>query len=56
MIFIESHYKTHNGKQSAIISVLKTWHYNLEGYNHKIFILIDYNNFYQFLDIKSLKS
>lgn len=56
MIFIKSQYKTHNGKQLAIISVLKTWQYNLEGYNYKIFVLIDYNNFYQFLDTKNLKS
>ena len=56
MISAETWYETHDGKLLAIVKVLKTWHYYLEGYKHEIFVLTDYNNLCHFLDIKSLSS
>ena len=37
-------YKTYNSKLLAMIKVFKIWKHYLEGYNHKVFVLIDYNN------------
>ena len=54
MIFIETQYKTHNNKFLAIIKVFKIWYHYLKNYKHKIFVFIDYNNYYYFIDIKCL--
>lgn len=54
MIFVETQYEIQNKKLMTIITAFKTWRYYLEDYKYKLFILIDNNNFYQFIDIKSL--
>ena len=40
----------------AIIEDFKIWCYYFKSYKHKIFVLIYYNNLYQFIDTKSLSS
>ena len=50
MIPAETRYKTHDGKLSAIIEGFKTWKHYLEGFQHKVFILIDHNNLCRFMD------
>ena len=37
----------------AIVEVLKTWHYHLEGCKHKVFVLTDHNNLCWFIDINN---
>ena len=56
MIPTETQYKTHNQELLPIIKAFKTLHHYLEGCKYKIFILIDHNNFRQFMDTKSLSS
>ncbi len=56
MISIETQYETHDGKLLAIVEVFKTWKHYLESCKHKVFVLIDHNNFQCLLDIKSLSS
>ena len=53
MILAEIKYKTYDGKLLAIIKIFKTWRHYLEGCKYKVLILIDYNNLYQFINIKS---
>ena len=56
MIPAETKYETHNGKLLAIFEAFKTWKHYLEGFWHEVFILTDYNNLQQFMNIKSLSS
>ena len=56
MISTETWYKTYDGELLAIIKAFKTWRHYLEGCKHEILILMDHNNFRQFMDIKSLSS
>ena len=56
MIFIETYYKTHDGKLLAIVKTLKTWCNYLEGCKHEVFVLTKYNNLQCFIDTKSLSS
>lgn len=54
MILIKTRYKTDDNKLLAIIKAFKTWHHNLKDCKHKVFILINHNNIYQFINIKNL--
>lgn len=54
MISTKIHYKTYENKFLAIIEVFKTWKYYLKDYKHKVFILIDHNNFEYFMNIKNM--
>ena len=56
MILAKNWYKTHNGKLLGIVEAFKTWKHYIKGCKHEIFFLIDYNNFQQFMDTKSLSS
>lgn len=54
MIFIETHYKTHDLELLAIVETLNTWRHYLKAFKHEVFILTDNNKFYWFIDMKSL--
>ena len=54
MILIKIKYKTHNDKIFIIVKILKIWYYNLKSYKYEVFILINYNNLYYFINTKSL--
>ena len=54
MILAETRYKTYNDELLAIIEAFKTWYHYLKSYNHKVIIFTDYNNFYHFMNMKSL--
>ena len=56
MISAKTRYKTHNAKLLAIIEAFKTWRHYLEGYKHKVLVLINHNNLWRFMDTKSLSS
>ena len=56
MILIETWYKTYNTELLAIIKAFKIWRHYLERYKYKVFILTNYNNFRQFMNIKNLSS
>ena len=56
MIPAETRYETHDSELLAIVEVFKTWKYYLEGSQHEVLILTNYNNLLQFMDIKSLSS
>ena len=56
MIPAETRYKTHNGELLAIVEAFKTWKHYLEGSQHEVLVLIDYNNLQWFMDTKSLSS
>ena len=56
IIPIETWYKTHDAELLVIVEAFKTWHHYLEGCKHKFFILTNYNNLRQFIDMKSLSS
>ncbi len=47
-------YKTHNQELLPIIQAFKVWRHYLEGCKYEVFILMDYNNHCQFMDMKSL--
>ena len=49
-------YKTHNSELLAIVEAFKTWQHYLEGCKHRVFVLTDHNNLWQFMDTKSLIS
>lgn len=51
MIFTKTKYKTHDQKFLAIIKEFKIWRHNLKSCKYEVFILINYNNFHQFIDI-----
>ncbi len=54
MILIETWYETHDGKLLAIVEAFKTWKHYLEGYKHKVLVLIDHHNLQRFMDTKNL--
>ena len=56
MILAVIRYKMHDNKPLAIVDAFKTWIYYLEGSQHKIFVLFDYNNLRHFMITKSLSS
>ena len=56
MIPAETWYETHDGELLAIVEAFKTWRHYLESCKHKLFVLTDHNNLYQFMDTKSLSS
>ena len=56
MILAKTRYKTHNGELLAIVEAFKTWRHYLEGSQHKVLILTDYNNLRRFMETKNLSS
>lgn len=56
MIPVKIWYKTHNGGLLAIIEAFKTWQHYLESCKYEVLMLIDYNNFRRFIDMKNLSS
>ena len=56
IILAETRYKTHNSKFWAIVEVFKTWKHYLEGFQHKVFLLTNYNNLCRFINMKNLSS
>ena len=54
MILAETRYKSHNNKFLAIIEAFKTWKHYLKRSQHEVFVLTNYNNLCQFINIKSL--
>ena len=56
MIPVETRYKTYNNEFLAIVEAFKTWHYYLKSCKHEVFVFMDHNNLYWFMDKKSLSS
>ena len=56
MILVETRYKTHDGELLAIVEAFKTWRHYLEGSQHKVLVLTDYNNLRRFMETKNLSS
>ena len=56
MIPAKSGYETHAGELLAIVGAFKTCKHYLEGSQHKVLVLINHKNFWQFMNIKSLSS
>ena len=56
MIPAETRYETHNGELLAIVEAFKTWRHYLEGSQHEVLVLTDYNNPHRFIETKSLSS
>ena len=56
MIPAETRYETHNGELLAIVEAFKTWRHYLEGSQHEVLVLTNYNNLRRFMDTKSLSS
>ncbi len=54
IISVKTRYKTYDKELLTIIKTFKTWRYYLEGCKYNIFVFTNHNNFYQFMDIKSL--
>lgn len=54
MVSAKIKYKTYKQKLLAIIETFKTRCHYVESYKYMVFILINYNNLYQSIDIKSL--
>ena len=46
----------HDAKLLAIVGAFKTWRHYLKGSRHEVLVFTDYNNLWQFMDIKSLSS
>ena len=53
MILAKIWYKTHNNKVLFIVKAYKTWQQYLKNDKHNVFILMNYNNFCYFIDIKN---
>ena len=56
IIYIKKFWPKLDTKLIIIVKALKRWEQYLESYNHKVFILINCNNVFRFIDIKSLSS
>ena len=56
IILAKTWYKTYNSKLLTIVKAFKTWRHYLEGCKYKVLVFTDYNNFYRFMDMKSLSS
>ena len=54
MILAKIRYETHDNELLAIVEAFKTWKHYLEGSQHDVLILTDHNNFWQFMNTKSL--
>ena len=54
IIFVKTWYKTYNNEFLAIVKAFKTWQHYLKDCKYEILILTDHNNFYRFINIKSL--
>ena len=54
MFQAKTQYKTNNGKFLAIIKIFKIQKYYLKDCKYEILVFIDYNNLYQFVNIKNL--
>lgn len=53
MILVKTQYKIYDQKILAIFEVFKIWCNYLENYRYKVHILTNYNNYCQFMEIKS---
>ena len=56
MIPAETRYEMHDGELLAIVEAFKTWRHYLEGSQHEVLVLTNYNNLRRFMDTKSLSS
>ena len=56
MIPAKTRYKTHNGEFLAIIETFRSWRNYLKDCKHEVFVLINHNNLWRFMDTKSLSS
>ena len=56
MISTKTYYKIYDNELLAIVEAFNKWKYYLKSCKHKIFVLTDYNNLYQFINTKSLSS
>lgn len=56
IILVKTQYKTYINKLLAIVEAFKTQRHNLESCKHEFFISTNYNNLYNFIDIKNLSS
>lgn len=54
MIWAETHHKIHNRELVAIIKGFKSGTDYIKGSKHKVLVLTDYNNLYEFMNAKSL--
>ena len=54
MIFAKICYKIQDTVLLAIVEIFKNWDHNLKICKNKILGQIDYENLYQFIDLKSL--
>lgn len=53
IILAKAYYKIYNIELLAIVKVFKNRRYHLENCQHKVLVLIDYNNLYWVIDIKN---
>lgn len=53
MILAKTKYKTHYNELLAIINAFNTWRYYPKSYKNKVFIFIDYNKLYLFINLKN---
>lgn len=53
MIPVENQYEININKLLVIVEAFKTYQYYLEGCKYEVFVLIDYNNLYHFIDLSS---
>ena len=54
MILVKTQYKTYNIELIAIVKIFKTGCHYFKSCKHNVVILINYNNFRHFIDIKNL--
>ena len=56
IILAETRYGTHDGEILAIVEAFKTGKHYLQGTQHEVFVLTNYNNLHRFINTKSLSS
>ena len=56
MIPAETRYETHDGELLAIVETFKIWRHYIEGSQHEVLVLTNYNNLRRFMEKKSLSS
>lgn len=56
MNLLKIRYETHDSEFLIIVKAFPTWQHYLEDFKHKVFLLTHYNNFCDFIDMKSLSS
>ena len=54
MIPAKTWYEIHNSEFLAIVKLFKTWQNYLKSSNYKVLVFTNQNNFYRFIDTKSL--